>query len=295
MLMKAKLYLVFKWTAVYAIFATVFFAALFGFNIWAAADWNGLWRIAIRGLDGLAFAASVLAIIPLYISTACFTWKHGKFPVKIPVPFSTKISKDAPADEPQPIKHVEVSIPNDLPDEMRELYIQAHSGSLAHNISDLLIDRLKIRNKEPAVTEFMPLPQSFDFDDAASVAGDFQAPESPNLPDFSVLGEPRLPTETPTFSDFSFDDTEEKPAAKAYPNFTDNGKVAEYVFDDPDFWIADDVGDWFANGKQIESPIKLLLDSKSPKKVLHLKTNKIADLQECVNRWEELGIKIVNS
>jgi hypothetical protein len=264
--MSKKLFYLLLWTAAYAIFITLFFWFLFDFQIWSTADWHRLARATIRGLKGLAFGASLISVIPVYLGSAKYVWKNKKLPFNFPR-LSKKSEKESDATQ---IKNAELPatqpvFPENLPDELREPFIRIHSGILTKNA----VDFLQSGTVEPPVSEiapdaFMPLPDSFDaFEPEQSV---------------------------PIFRDINFDNNSPVQISKK------NGKkVATYIFDDPDFWVADSENDWFATGRQIKSPIKLLLEEQADKRVLVLKTKNIMDLEKLIPEWEKMGISIIQS
>ena len=73
--------------------------------------------------------------------------------------------------------------------------------------------------------------------------------------------------------------------------------VAIATHDDPDFWIAD--GDnWFAAGKQKDSPIdKLRAAAKAANAMptLYLATTNIMDIDNKITEWESLGVRVIKS
>ena len=125
---------------------------------------------------------------------------------------------------------------------------------------------------ETAPDAFMPVPDTFDA--APSASDDLGAPVFRDV-DFGEEDE------DDDEEDFSPIEITEK-----------NGKrIATYVFDDTDFWVTDN-DHWFATGKQIESPIRLLLDADADKRVLVLESRNIMDLESLIPIWESKGIII---
>ena len=293
-----KIWLLFFWTFFYALFATAFFYILFGFDIWAAAHWHKLARATLRGLGGLTFGASLLAALPVYLAAAVFTWRNEKMPFGIPL-FSGKKKEAETLDaDAGSSPENQIVFPDTLPDELREPYIRIHSGLLAKNAMDFLKGDIRqtrgaaepaarfasafgsATSAQPVVETasgaMMPVPESFD-----AIPDDESASSAP-----------------PVFRELDFGGTDSGESENADTPLVfdeqDGEKVATYVFNDPDFWVADDTNDWFATGKQIESPIKLLLDSGADRKVLVFETKNIMNLETLIPSWEKLGIEIVS-
>ena len=259
------------WTIGYTLFVTIFFFILFNFNIWSLS-WIGIKPAAIRGFDGFVFVVSFLAIIPVYISTARYVWKTQKFPYSVPK-FQLKKKKSEKKEETPPLvdepeKHL---FPPELPDELRAPYIRAKTSLLSKNsvnfsnIQMSEISDVQVPDDNPAPETMMPLPESFDEGSEPSI---------------------------PVFKDISFGSESESVSAPDNSQITIKDDTATFVFDDPDFWVADDENDWFATGKQIESPIKLLLSANVTKRILVLKERNIMNIDNLIPKWEEQGITV---
>ena len=252
------------------VFIALFFYIMFDFQILSPAAWHNLPRTTIRGFGGLTFGISLIAAIPIYLGIARYVWMKQKLPFEWPK-LSKKgdKSKDKSAEQSE-AKAPPVNFPETLPDELREPYIRIHSGALTKNA----VDFIRSKTTEPEIPEsapdsFMPLPESFDADGAAS--------------------EP----EVPMFRDIDFDSTPDDKNGPVTIADKDGKKIATYIFDDPDFWVADDEEDWFATGKQIPSPIRILMESDADERVLILKTNNIMNLENMIAEWEKKGIIVV--
>ena len=265
-----KLRLLLFWTLAYALFAALFFYILFGFKIWSDAAWHRLARMTLRGFAGLSFGASMVAAVPIYLAAVKYIWKSGRLPFAEPVPKKEEKKEDksdAPASD-----NSKYTLPESLPDELRESYIRFHSGLLAKNAVDFIKNRTDLfepEQKAPAEASFMPVPESFDAPPPAAEAHD-----------------------SPVFRDMDFG-----MPANATPleiKTIEGKKIATYVFDDPDFWVADDEEHWFATGKQIESPVGMLLKAAADEKILVLKSKNIMDIDKLIPEWEKKGIKVEN-
>ncbi|MDR3208925.1 MAG: hypothetical protein LBT45_03705 [Rickettsiales bacterium] len=260
--MLKKLYFLLLWSIIFAAAVALFFHVVFNFDIWSPRHWNWLAHATIRGLSGLAFGISLIAAVPVYVASAWFVWKNEKSPFnlpKLPVPKKAPSSPQAETAEPEN----KITFPEILPDELREPYVRAHSGFLTKNAVDFIksvAQNNDVPEAETAPDIMMPLPDSFD------------------APDDSA----------PIFRDVDFD--MESPVTLDEENGL---KTATYVFDDTDFWIADDEDNWFATGKQIASPIRLLLEEDADKRILVLKTKNIMNMDALIPEWEKKGITVV--
>jgi hypothetical protein len=259
--MYKKARLLFVWTLAYAAFAALFFHIAFNFQIWSAMDWHRLARATLRGFSGLTLGVSLAAALPIYLACAGYILKTGKSPINLMPEKKKSASKETAADKlaEVPKKHV---LPPDLPDELKEAYIRFYTGILAKNA--IWIDKKIEPKPEVADNSFIPMPASFD------------APEPEE-------------ESAPVFRDFSF--SSDSPVSIVEK---DGKKIATYTFDDAAFWVADDPDHWFATGKQIESPIKLLLAADADERVLVLKEKNIMDLDKLAPEWEKLGIIVKN-
>jgi len=272
--MQGKIGLILQWSAIFwASFAIILYV-MFGFNTISAAAWWGLGSAPIRGLGGLAKIAIFFVSVPIYLSTVVFIWKEGKFPFQIPG-FPKFGKKENPDDEPreQPIEVVD--FPADLPFEMREMYLKIIKQTVAADLSHFVSDSYKVAeadSNELVIADLMPPPPSFAIDASTEDNGAVPNFNNDAFKDFS-------------FSDVNIEDTSESPLS-----IVDG--VATYIFDDPDFWVPDDVHDWAAAGKQISSPIKLLMESGANKKILCLFTKNIQNLKKHIPRWKKMGIVI---
>jgi len=266
-----KLRLLLFWTLAYSLAAALFFYILFDFQIWSDAAWQKLARAHIRGISGLAFGTSLAAAIPVYLAAVKYIWKTGKLPLNLSTSKPKAKSKSEQTEVPtngEP-KHV---LPEDLPDELKEPYIRFHSGLLAKNAIDFVQSRTDLAAaKAPEIEApgaFMPIPESFDAPSPAA--------EERDAPVFRDM-------------DFGQSDRGSNPLEIAT---VDGKEVAIYTFDDPDFWVADDEDNWFATGKQIESPINILLGAKADEKILILNSKNIMNLEQLMPEWENKGIKV---
>jgi hypothetical protein len=265
------------WTLLYAAFLAIFFHAAFRFDILSAGAWRAVMRMTIRGTKGLAFGTAIIAMIPAYLAFAYQICRNGKWPLNMP-DFLKKKKSDDKEDSSSGQAQEIAEFPIDLPDELRVPYIRIHSGNLSKNAVDFITGNNFAQQIAPA-------------DDARDAPGDDQVPMMPPPDSF----DPTEPT-APVFREISFEDGANIGAADPETSPVrieerDGEKIATYVFDDADFWVADD-DNWFANGKQIESPAKLLLAADADRRVLMLKQKNIMNIDALIGEWEEKGIKV---
>jgi len=125
------------WAAGFAIFATAYFYFLFDFFIWSPASWNAMFNSVIRGIKGLAFGASLVAALPIFLAGGYYIWKNQKLPFSIPKLKSKKADeKPAAAPEAETIKY---DLPDILPDEIKEPYIRVlTAGQLYKSAADFM-------------------------------------------------------------------------------------------------------------------------------------------------------------
>ena len=283
--MTKKTALLLLWSLGFALFAVAFFYFMFGFKIWSAVAWSRLMRATLRGVAGLAFGAALLSCVPIYLAFVQYILKNGRLPFSK----ASKKPDSGGADEINLDAAPQYDFPENLPDELKEPFIRYYSGNLARNsiefiqhrdtpaslmgssVSDTSVPSVAEVSVPKVVDEpgaFMPVPSDFD---AAPDESDGESDAAPVFHDVD-FGAGENPVE------FSKED----------------GKtVATCVFDDPDFWVADDSENWFAAGKQIKSPIKILLEADADKRVLVLKSKNIMNLDATIKEWEKAGIKVL--
>ncbi|MDR1826312.1 MAG: hypothetical protein LBQ49_01310 [Rickettsiales bacterium] len=293
------------WSAAYVLFSTALFYFLFGFGIWSPAAWAKLPGMVIRGISGLTFSAALLSFIPIYLASAKYIWKNGR------IPFFTAEKKAEESDalpEIDPNAARPHNFPENLPDELKEPFIRYYSGTLARNAMEFIQHRDPAEQEisadadiagtadalENAAVSGKPVASTAAFADKVA-RGTADAPGAKDtagafmpLPeDFDAVEDSSF-VSAPVFHDMDFGESKGPLEIKEI-----GGKVvATYVFDDPDFWVADDSDDWFATGKQITSPIKALLDVDADARVLILKSKNIMDLEKLIPVWSKKGIAI---
>ena len=82
-----------------------------------------------------------------------------------------------------------------------------------------------------------------------------------------------------------------------YKDFIKTDKHLIYEHNDGDFWIMDE-NDWFASGKQIDSPVPELIDTAKQNgliPILYLQSQNIMDIENTINTFENMGVRVIKS
>ena len=288
-----------KWTFWYfaAFYAALSF--LFGFNIFSANDWIMITHSRLRGLPGFTFGIIMFSAIPLYIATTATIIKTKKplfnfFTAKKEEPKKTVEEKK------EVFKEVIIQFPERMPTELRGAFIRARQQAgvrpeSAFDMKDIKSQpKVVIEEKKEETPEFgLPLPDNFDFTSEN---------ESPTELQFSS---------TPVFKEINFGDFTEKKDSKSPlikhleskgfeiafdGNVVIANNFAIAVHDDSDFWIADK-DNWFAAGKQKESPVSEVLmvsEKHGLNAMIYLAEKNIMEIDAKITEWESRGIKVIH-
>ena len=84
---------------------------------------------------------------------------------------------------------------------------------------------------------------------------------------------------------------------ETYKDFVANEKYIIYTHDDSDFWIMDEEN-WFAAGKQKDSPIPELLELAKQNDltpVIYFESQNIMDFENTTKQMESSGVKVIKS
>ena len=308
------------WSISYIAIMWIVLHGMFNFDMFSSRHWQYLAHAQLRGFPGFVFGILVLAALPLYIATTTIIIRTKKPLFSIPAPeFAKKIwarmqptltnppSSESPDAAPEKESDTPKTdaLPDELPSELRTAYIRARMNitpeqrsafnqpTHPHTPNNIQSDTTPI---EPELDE-IPLPTDFDIP-APESDSDFSAPDFTEMP-------------TPTFTDITFDDKIEVPTSNPVTEHLDTiGEQYETIDDviitkthaiashtDDDFWVCDDE-QWFASGKQKQSPISKLLNVATARDltpVLYLGADNIMDLDTMCKTWESMGIKIIKS
>lgn len=298
-------FIIVKWTIWYFFIIWFILKFIFNFNMFSGYYWWKFFHATLHGFGGFMFGIIVYSALPLYIATTLITYRKKE--LIIPIPFSQTISKifskkteepeKTPENpEPEPEQTIDPEFPSDLPPELRVPFqrvknrLPLTSGVSVYNKPSVATQKTTEPKTKPDDTSSIPIPMDFDISDTI---------------------EPTMPDSVPTFKDLDFDipiATEkelENNTTKyfkdknidfeTYQNFVATEKFVIYEHNDEDFWIMD--GDsWFAAGKQIDSPVKELIDLATQNDltpVIYLASQNIMDIDNTIANFESAGICVV--
>jgi hypothetical protein len=297
-----------NWTIGYLFIYYVIFRVLFGFDALESHDWQALSSAHLTGVTGLAFAVLLSAFIPLYLASVFIIKRTKKIPIDMPKAITVKKKKaeafkksDIPLEK---VEEPEVPLPNALPNELRAPYIQMVRGTLAKNSIDTPISRASAAvNLEPAPTPAarsgFESPKIENISSAMAIPDDFDVSTTSAAPSFKTVGfdesedKKNNPYEKQLF-DLGYKIRHDKDIIVARKSGT-NYAIA--VHDDGDAWVVDE-DNWFANGKQKESPIKALKDAANRNgatAVLLLVSSNIVDLEKHREKWIADDIRVIEN
>jgi len=158
------------------LFAGAYFYFLFDFSIWSPASWNAVANSVIRGVKGLAFGASLVAALPVFLASCYHVWKNQTLPVSIPKIKSKKNTEALAAPEPETIKY---NLPDILPDEIKEPYIRVlTAGQLYKSASDFIKSPRTLPMADIKAQD-LPAPTPDDAEDAEAATAAAQAVIAP--------------------------------------------------------------------------------------------------------------------
>lgn len=315
----------FIWTVCYIGLMWLILRGLFNFDMFSKAHWVRLAHARLHGFPGFVFGIMVLAALPLYIASTTLIMKKKEPLFKVPLPkFMQPVSEEKPIEpEPESVEEPEPeNFPDTFPAELRVPFLRARDR-IKNNLANPTLNLAKDTNpqkqqEETPVPELetsgtLPLPTDFNFD----VELEQKENEDENY----------VPKFTPVFQDLDFEDEDkdepdesdlEKPDLDEpdleffntvlwlnehgyEPDIKDGvittKEFAVAVHADSDFWVADEEN-WFASGKTKVSPIKVLSEEASSKKIkpiLYLAETNILNLESKRTEWEKEGIKVITS
>lgn len=292
-----------KWTIWYFFIVWFILKFIFNFDMFSGHYWWKFLHATLHGFGGFMFGLIVYSAIPLYIATAMITYRKKE--LIIPIPFSQTIAKifskksEKPEKAPEPEdtteqEFQESEFPPDLPHELRVPFKRAKNRLP-------LISGMSVYNKpstpiqkpiEPELEEnpTIPIPMNFDISDTIEPTMSDSVPTFKDLDfDIPIATEKELENNTTKYF------KEKNIDFETYHNFVATEKFVIYEHNDKDFWIMD--GDsWFAAGKQIDSPIKELLDLAKQNNltpVIYLASQNIMDIDGTITSFESAGIRVV--
>lgn len=284
-----------SWTLSYIVIIYLILFLLFGFDLFSLSNWSTLLNSRLHGFAGFAFGSLLFAIIPLYIATINIIIKNKK-----PL-FTFFAKKEEPKKIVEEKKEVAPEIipdfPDRMPNEIKGAFLRARKNIVsnpesAFDMKDIRVNKEESK-KQDSKESVLPLPDNFDFTHNES-SSDIQE------------------TSVPVFKEINFGYVEESKEKKSplIKHLESNGyeiafdgnivianNFAIAVHDDSDFWIADK-DNWFAAGKQKESPISevlLISEKHDVNAMIYLAEKNIMDIDSRIAEWESKGIKVIKN
>ena len=302
-------FIIAKWTFWYLLAVWAILWYIFRFDMFSRVYWWKFFHAHLRGFVGFVFGAFVYAIIPIYLATVSVVY-HTKEPIiKIPLidKVCTYIKSKFAKNTPEPItseetpteeKAPEFEYPENMPNEMRPQYKRLKEHMAINGFKGQATPYQPLqKTNEPVVPESeaepFPIPTDFDIGNMVSNTNN-----DDNIPTFTEINfdEPAKPSE-PSEPDnkmikYLQDNNIE---FETYNDFIVTGKYLIYVHSDPDFWIFDE-DNWFAAGKQINSPIPVMQEMTKDgqlKPVIYLESTNIMDFEGTVEMLQNHGITVI--
>lgn len=305
--------IVIKWTLVYFVFLWLVLKFLFNFNMLSLVHWHKFFHASFHGFGGFMFNVLVYSAIPIYIATVITTYRKQSFIITIPLidkvhDFIKNIFTKKETDEPLPEPEIEEipeptiqsqEFPEDLPAEMRVPYMRA-KNNMPFIGETSIFNKPKNESPQPVNdaenTEESAIPIPTDFD----ISDNFTTDDS--VPVFQDIN-----FDTPTVEieneNKKFENSVTKYFDKnnieyeTYKEFVANEKYIIYTHNDSDFWIMDEEN-WFAAGKQKDSPIPELLELAKQNDlipVIYFESQNIMDFENTTKQIESSGVKVIKS
>jgi len=316
------------WTIAYIAFSWAILYHMFNFDIFNGAQWNRLMRAQLRGFGGFVFGILILSAIPLYVATTTIIIrtkkplitlplpkiKFPKFGARAKTPVKEEKNDTQPTTEPSDQKETKAdTIPKDIPMEMQAMFLRARN-----NLANKTLHINKIDNTIPPQntnnitetntpitnmslepindfdTDTFPLPDDFDID----IPSDINTMELGPIPTFTEINFDSPTSEANT----TFNNSEIKNHLTnnniPYNEVDDiilTDKFAIITHNDTDFWVTD-TDNWFAAGKTIPSPIKLVKQSAEKNNLtpmIYLAATNILDIENQITNWTSDGITVI--
>lgn len=298
-------FIIAKWTFWYFLVVWLILWYIFRFDMFSRVYWWKFFHAHLRGFVGFVFGALVYSIIPIYIASVSVIYRTKEPIIKIPLidKISEYIKSKFAKPEPEPVAEEEnqtsetkpeFEYPSDMPREMRALFKRTKERMILSGKTGLTtIYQSKQNNTTPAEPEnkSFPIPTDFDISDSLNDETD------DNIPTFKEINfdEPTKPSEPDNAmikylhdKNIDFD---------VYKDFIITNKYLIYVHNDPDFWIIDD-DNWFAAGKQIESPVATMLEMIKDEPitpVIYFESTNVLDFDGTVETLRNHGITVITA
>ena len=298
-------FIIAKWTFWYFLVVWLILWYIFRFDMFARVYWWKFFHAHLRGFVGFTFGAFIYAIIPVYLATVSVIYRTKAPIIKIPLIdklseyIKNKFTKPEPepvaAEEKQDEAISEIQYPEHMPNEMRSQFkrLKEHMIMLGTNGQKTMYQSLQKTN-EPIIPEpedeSFPIPTDFDIGDTLN-----NSASDDNIPTFTEINfdEPSKPVQPDnTMIKYLRDNDIE---FETYNDFIVTGKYLIYVHSDPDFWIIDE-DNWFAAGKQIDSPIPVMQEmtkDEQLKPVIYFESTNIMDFDGTVETLRNQNITVI--
>lgn len=297
-------FIIAKWTFWYFLVVWLILWYVFRFDMFSRVYWWKFFHAHLRGFVGFTFGAFIYAIIPVYLATVSVIYRTKAPIIKIPLIdklreyIKNKFTKPEPepvvTEEKQDGTASEVEYPENMPNEMRSQFkrLKEHMIMLGTN-GETSLYQPQPKTNEPITTESedesFPIPTDFDIGDTINNGTD------DNIPTFTEINfdEPAKPAQADnTMIKYLRDNDIE---FETYNDFIVTSKYLIYVHSDPDFWIIDE-DNWFAAGKQIDSPIPVMQEMTKDgqlKPVIYFESTNIMDFDGTVETLRSQGITVI--
>ena len=298
-------FIIAKWTFWYFLVVWLILWYIFRFDMFSRVYWWKFFHAHLRGFVGFVFGALVYSIIPIYIASVSVIYRTKEPIIKIPLidKISEYIKSKFAKPEPEPVAEEEnqtsetkpeFEYPSDMPREMRALFKRTKERMILSGKTGLTtIYQSKQNNTTPAEPEnkSFPIPTDFDISDSLNDETD------DNIPTFKEINFDE-PTKTSEPDNAMIKYLHDKNIDfDVYKDFIITNKYLIYVHNDPDFWIIDD-DNWFAAGKQIESPVATMLEMIKDEPitpVIYFESTNVLDFDGTVETLRNHGITVITA
>ena len=296
--------LVIKWTFWYFLFVWAILLLIFDFDMFSLKYWDRFFKATLHGFSGFVFGVIIYTFIPIYLATTLTVYRKKE--LIITIPFVDKIfnlfEKKQPAvqeiknDETElKEEHDKIELPPDLPPELRIPFIRTKNnlsltGAVSvYNRQPIPKQQTATETQNPTPESSYPIPMDFDISDTIT-ENDTNIPQFTDLDFGTPIANQHSNSVTKYFDAHNIE-------YEQYRDFIATEKYIIYPHSDTDFWIIDE-DNWFASGKQIESPLPELKDLAKQNgliPVLYLESTNIMNLDETIEQIESTGIHVIKN
>ncbi len=291
-------FIIAKWTVWYFLTVWLILKYVFGFDMFSRLYWWKFFHAHLRGFVGFVFGALVYAMIPIYIASVMVIYRTKESIIKIPLVdtiytkiknifISTKAEPVIEETTPEP-EQPKFEYPDNLPTEMRIPFKRIKERTSMSTIQYKTQEPEQQNTNETSTQpESFPIPTDFDINDNQSNENFV-----PTFTDVNFDTAPTVAEQENTMTKYLKNNNIEY---ETYNDFIITQKHLIYVHNDSDFWIIDD-DNWFASGKQIDSPVPIMLDMAKNEHitpVIYFETTNIMDLDGTKEKLNDQGIIVI--